>query len=55
MKHWTRFRYYRGRPVFFTNEPPAEVQDVLILFVAFKGVVQGYAHGTVHVMLSRGR
>jgi hypothetical protein len=51
MKHWTRFRYYRGRPVFFTNEPPAEVQDELILFVAFKGVVQGYAHGTVHVML----
>ena len=51
MKHWARFRRYRGRPIFFVAETPAEVQDELVLFVAFKGVVQNFAHGTVHVML----
>ena len=51
MKHWARFRRYRGRPIFFVTETPAEIQDELVLFVAFKGVVQNFAHGTVHVML----
>jgi hypothetical protein len=51
MKQWTRFRYYHGRPVFFTEGPPAVVKDEHIFFVAFKEVVQGYARGLMHLIL----
>jgi hypothetical protein len=48
---WVRVRTARRLPVFLDGRNPVGDQEALVEFVAFKGYIQGYAHGSVHVML----
>jgi hypothetical protein len=50
-KHWTMWRMLRGSPLYLNGRDLNADQNELVSFVAFKGLVFNYGHGTVHVML----
>jgi hypothetical protein len=50
-KHWLEWRTLRGSSIWL-DESAEDVEDELLKFVAHRGMVLGYAHGTVHVMLN---
>jgi len=49
--HFFRFCTALGIDCFMRGLDPVAAQEVLVQFIAFKGVDQGYAHATVRVML----
>jgi len=49
--HFFRFCTALGIDCFMRGFDPVAAQEVLVQFIAFKGVVQRYAHATVRVML----
>lgn len=47
--HFRIWRWYRGLPLFLEGDPGDE--EDLMQFVAHRGLVAGYAYGSIHVML----
>ena len=50
-KHWVMWRMVRGQPLYLTGRDLNADQNEMVSFVAYKGLVFNYGHGTVHVML----
>jgi len=49
--HFVRHQVANGRDVLMDGSDPVTSQEAIVDFIAAKGLIKGYAHTTVHVML----
>ena len=49
--HFIRHQVANGRDVLMDGSDPVASQEAIVDFIATKGLIEGYAHATVHVML----